>query len=41
MMYVLGGVYVYLAIRVKTFGCLNVFLWQGIDYVEDSFFVVV
>lgn len=28
IMYVHGSVYVYLAIRVKTFGYINVFLWQ-------------
>lgn len=32
IMYVHGSVYVYLAIRVNTFGYINVFLWQGVDY---------
>lgn len=36
-MYVHGSVYVYLAIRVKTFGYINVFLWQKTDYVWDFF----
>lgn len=34
-MYVHGSVYVYLAIRVNTFGYINVYLWQGMDYVLD------
>lgn len=32
IVYVRGRVYVYLAIRVNTFGSINVFLWQGMDF---------
>lgn len=31
-MYVHGSVYVYLAIRVNTFGYIKVFLWKGAEY---------
>lgn len=38
IMSVNGSVYVYLAIRVNTFGSINVFLWQRMDYVSEFLF---
>lgn len=38
IMYVHGSVYVYLAIRVNTFGYINVFLWHRTDYIQDCLF---
>lgn len=38
IMSVHGSVYVYLAIRVNTFGSINVFLWQRTDYVSEFLF---
>lgn len=32
-------IYIYLAIRVNTFGFINVFLWQGMESALDFLFV--